>query len=326
MTDERKPTDLFLAISHAAMRRQQEGMQQREEQQDLNREWEEEHVLKPQKIREDEEKAKEKTKQLVTEMFKEELKVWREQRDKEARWNHLSRAEVDEEVLRMVEEVHRMVGLGKRRMEDGTEEPHKKWRGRMVDLRTQIYRVWNENQGRIGMGLPRYVEGYPVREGIEPPKFLPGRRQEMSGLGVCLQCEVKGLGCSRSVLSRGVSGRELKGKGCKRCEDAGNRCIVEWEAEDIEEGDGDGEGEGEKDKNMKKKSYIWDWVDGSSGSERGPESGPEPEPEPESDSVAEAVEMWERRRRGAKLELVGGRMQWVEIRGFAPRRVRSIAD
>lgn len=303
MKDERKPTDLFLAISHAAVRRQQEGIQQRKEQQGLDHEREEEHVLKPQRVQEEEEaeaEAEAKVKMLITEMFEEELKAWRKQRDKDSARDRLSRAEVDEKVLRMVEEVHRLVGMDKRRMEDGTEEPHEVWRCRMVDLRYQIYQVWNENEGRILMGLPKYVEGYPVREGIDPPKFMPGKMQKMSGLGVCLQCEVKALACSMSVQARG-SGKELKSKGCKRCEAEGDRCIIECELELVEEGQGEA-------KEKKQTSHIWDWWNGS------------PEREPDTDPVAEAVEMWERRRRGAKLELVGGCMLWVEARGFAPRR------
>ncbi|RFU73415.1 hypothetical protein TARUN_8824 [Trichoderma arundinaceum] len=306
--DEHHPTDLFFEISHAASRRQQEGIRWRGRQPDAEREREEEedYLLRAQQVHEDEEKAKAEIEKLITETFKKDLDTWREKRNKEAQRDRLSRAEVDDEVLRMVEKVHRAVGLGKRRMEDGTEEPHDEWRGRMVSLRRQIYRVWNENQGRICMGLPRYVEGYPVREGIKPPKFLPGRRQKLSGLGACLQCEVKGLGCSRSMLSGRVSGRDLQSKGCKRCEEEGERCIVEWELEDTEEEELQDKGK----KESGQKDYTWDWVDGSSG----------PEPGSETESVAEAVEMWERRRRGAKLELVGGSMQWVEAGGFAPRK------
>ncbi|KAH6605110.1 hypothetical protein Trco_006817 [Trichoderma cornu-damae] len=314
MTDEHKSAHLFLAISHAALQRQQKAIQKREEQQDLGREWEEELMLKPQKAQKEEEEAEAKMKELKAEALKEELKIRREECDKRARRDRLSRAEVDEEVLGMVEEVHRAAGLGKRRMEDGTEEPYEQWRGRMANLRRQIYQAWNENQGRINMGLPRYVEGYPVREWIKPPKFLPWRMQEMSGLTACLQCQVKGLACSRSVLSGRVSDRDLKSKWCKRCEAEGERCIVEWEVNDIEETE---RSEKECDMKKTKKEYMWDWVDRSSKPEPGPGPGPDTE------SVAEAVEMWERRRRGAKLELVGDRLQWVEMGDFAPRKLRE---
>lgn len=312
MKDNRPPTDLLLAMSHAAAQRQQHGAQQREEQRShALLAWDQAHVLTPQREQEQESDERQKAliKELIRSMFQAELKAWREQRAKAARRDRLSRAEVDDEVLRMVEEVHRSVGLDKRRLDDGTEEPHEAWRGRMIALRKQIYRVWNENHGRISMGLPRYVEGCPVREGIAPPKFLPGGRQKMSGLGSCLQCEVKGLGCSRSVLTGRVSGRDVQSRGCRRCEDEGERCIAEFEVDDDddeneEDDDGD-EGNGEK---KKKKSYMWDWVDAG--------AGPDTE-----EALAEAVDMWERRRRGARLELVGGRMQWVEVRGFAPPRV-----
>ncbi|KAM0255771.1 hypothetical protein ACHAQJ_005441 [Trichoderma viride] len=297
MRDQRTPTNLLLAVSHAAVQRQQDGKQQREEVQDLEREWEEQHVQRPQRELEEEEEAR--IRELVTDMFKHELEAWRQERDKKARVDYLSRAEVDEEVLRMVEEVHRVTGLGRRRMEDGTEEPHDVWRKRMLALRGQIYKIWNDNWGRIIMALPRYVEGNPVRESIDPPKFVSEKRQKMSGLGVCLQCEVKGLGCSRGVVTGKKSGKLLKKEGCTRCERAGHRCIVEYEVEvpvlDSDEEEG-------KDGEKSVKKYIWDWAD---------ESDTEP--------VVEALEMWERRRRGAKLELVGGTMEWIEAGGFAPR-------
>ncbi|KAL7930480.1 hypothetical protein V8C35DRAFT_283438 [Trichoderma chlorosporum] len=303
--DNHQPTDLFLAVSHAAAQRQRESAQQRERQEHLQQKWEEEHVLKPQRAREEEEKAKEKTEKLVAELFEKELEAWREQRDKASARNGLSRAEVDEKVRRLVEAVLQGAGMEKRRMEDGTEEPHEEWRGRMIVLRKEIYRVWNHNEGRIRMGLPRYVEGYPVREGIYPPKFMPGKRQRMSGLGGCLQCEVKGLACSKSVQGRG-SGEELKKSGCKRCRADGDRCIVSCEFEDVEEG----QEEGKEEEKKKKVSHGWDWWDGA------PDRGLD------TDSVAEAVEMWERRRRGARLETIGGVMQWVEVGGFAlPRPV-----
>ncbi|KAL6821083.1 hypothetical protein J3E69DRAFT_47572 [Trichoderma sp. SZMC 28015] len=295
--DDYQRVDLLLAISHAAVKRQQESIQQREKQKSLDRKWKEEHVLKPQMEQKAEEKAEEKAKELVTELFEKELTEWREQRDKTSARNYLSRAEVDEQVHRLVEAVIQGIGMEKRRMEDGTEEPHEIWRSRMIALRKQITAVWNDNDRRILMGVPRYVEGYPVRERIRPPIFLALRRQKMSGLRGCLQCEVKGLMCSMSVQGR-VAGEELGNRGCKRCEADGERCIVDCELIEEEEVEG---------KWKEKVSHIWDWWDGA------------PEREEDMDSAEEAVEMWERRRRGARLELVGGVMHWVEVRGFAPQ-------
>ncbi|KAL7784241.1 hypothetical protein V8C43DRAFT_168301 [Trichoderma afarasin] len=295
--DDHQTANLLLAISHAAVQRQRESIQQREKQKILDRKWKEEHVLKPQMERKAEEEAEEKAKELVTELFEKELTEWREQRDKTSARNYLSRAEVDEQVHRLVEAVIQGVGMEKRRMEDGTEEPHEIWRSRMIALRKQITAVWNDNDRRILTGVPRYVEGYPVRERIRPPIFLALRRQKMSGLRGCLQCEVKGLVCSMSVQGR-VAGEELGNRGCKRCEVDGDRCIVDCELiEEVEE----------EGKWKEKVSHIWDWWDGA------------PEREKDMDSAAEAVEIWERRRRGARLELVGGLMQWVEVRGFAPQ-------
>ncbi|KAL7960600.1 hypothetical protein V8C34DRAFT_321143 [Trichoderma compactum] len=301
--DSHQPADLFLAVSHAAVQRQRESIQQREKQKCLEQKWKEEHVLKPQMEQKAEGEAEEKAKKLVAELFEKELTQRGEQRDKTTARNYLSRAEVDEEVHRLVEAVIQGIGMDKRRMEDGTEEPHDVWRERMVALRTQILGVWNDNDGRILMGLPQYVEGYPVRERIRPPIFLALRRQKMSGLRGCLQCEVKGLACSMSV-----QGRELNNGGCKRCEADGDRCIVDCELVEEEQEEGQGEG-----KEKRKIVHIWDWWDGA------------PEREADTDSAAEAVEMWERRRRGARLEPVGGVMQWVEVRGFAPRWVEKQA-
>ncbi|KAL7910036.1 hypothetical protein GGI35DRAFT_352980 [Trichoderma velutinum] len=302
MKDDHQSAGLFLAVSHAAVQRHRESVQQQEIQKSLDQKWKEEHVLRPQREQREEEDAEERARRLVTELFEEELTQWREQRDKTSARNYLSRAEVDEEVRRLVEAVVQGVGMGKCRMEDGTEEPHEVWRERMVALRKQIYGVWNENDGRILMGLPQYVEGYPVREGIRPPIFLARTRQKMSGLRGCLQCEVKSLACSMSVQAR-EPGEELKNRGCKRCEADGDRCIVDCEL--IEEEQEEGK---EERKEKRKIVHVWDWWDGA------------PEREPNTDSVVEAVEMWERRRRGARLESVGGVMQWVEVRGFAPRR------
>ncbi|KAL6797038.1 hypothetical protein J3E68DRAFT_322800 [Trichoderma sp. SZMC 28012] len=295
--DDHQTTDLLLAISHAAVQRQRESIQQREKQKSLYQKWKEEYVLKPQMEQKRKLKAEEKAKELVTELFEKELTEWREQRDKASARNYLSRAEVDEQVHRLVEAVIQGVGMEKRRMEDGTEEPHEIWRSRMIALRKQITTVWNDNDRRILMGVPRYVEGYPVRERIRPPIFLSLRRQKMSGLRGCLQCEVKGLMCSMSVQGR-VAGEELGNRGCKRCEADGERCIVDCELIEEEEVEG---------KWKEKVSHIWDWWDGA------------PERDLDEDSAEEAVEMWERRRRGARLELIGGVMQWVEVRGFAPQ-------
>ncbi|QYT04295.1 hypothetical protein H0G86_011213 [Trichoderma simmonsii] len=296
LKDSPQPADLLLAISHAAVQRQRESIQQREKQKSLDRKWKEEHVLKPQMEQKAEKKAETKAKELVAKQFEQELAQWREQRDKSSARNYLSRAEVDEQVHRLVEAVIQGVGMEKRRMEDGTEEPHEIWRSRMIALRQQINNVWNDNDRRILMGVPRYVEGYPVRSRIRPPIFLALRRQKMSGLRGCLQCEVKGLMCSMSVQGR-VLGGEVMDRGCRRCEGDGDRCIVDCELiEEVEE-----EGEWKE-----KVSHVWDWWDGA------------PEREEDTDSAEEAVKMWERRRRGARLELVGGVMQWVEVRGFAP--------
>ncbi|UKZ82301.1 hypothetical protein TrVFT333_010087 [Trichoderma virens FT-333] len=163
MKEDPQSVDLFLVISRAAAQRQRESIEQREKQQRLDRKWKEEHVLKPQRAREEEAEAEEKTRKLIAELFEQELTGWREKRFKAEARNYLSRAEVD----------------------------------------------------------------------------------------------------------------------------------AECELELVEEGQEEGQDQERKDKE-KKVGHIWDWWDGA------------PDREPDTDSVAEAVEMWERRRRGARLEPVGG--------------------
>ncbi|KAH8121991.1 hypothetical protein FP744_10003224 [Trichoderma asperellum] len=286
----REKASLLLAVSHAAAQRQQESNRQRDAQQEReNRR--QEQSLKAQSEQKEKGKEEAEAKELKAKSFKEELEAWRCVRDKKARRNYFSRAEVDEEVLRMVEQVDCEFGLGKRRMEDGTEEPHEEWRERMLVLRERIYRLWNDNEERIRGALPRYVEGSVVRDAIEPPKFVGERRQKISGLGACFQCHAQGMACSRGVITGRGSGKALKRQGCERCERKGYRCIVEYEMES----DGEEGKQGEK-------SYEWDWVD---------EASDDMEP------VAETLEMWKRRRRGDKLEVIGSSMQWVEAGGFA---------
>ncbi|KAL6901727.1 hypothetical protein GGI43DRAFT_366053 [Trichoderma evansii] len=298
----REKANLLLAVSHVAAQRQQESKRQQEEQQELEYK-RQAQVLQAQNEGKEKGKEEAEVKELKAKTFKEELEAWRYMRDKKARLNYFSRAEVDDEVIRIVEEVDHEFGLGKCRMEDGTEEPHEEWRARMLALRERIYRLWNDNEDRIRSALPRYVEGSAVRDAIVPPKFVGEKRQKISGLGACFQCHMQGMECSRGVITGRESGKSLKSQGCDRCERKGYRCIVEYEIDsDEEEG-----GKGEKITG-KQKNYIWDWVDESSDTE----------------PVAETLEMWERRRRGDKLEVIGSSMQWVEAGGFAlPSREKA---
>lgn len=280
----REKASLLLAVSQAAALRQQEIKRQQEEQQEWEHRQQQEPVLKAEEETKDEGKEEEEE---------------RKHDEKAPRRNYFSRAQVDDEVMRMVEQVDCEFGLGKRWMEeDGTEEPHEEWRARMLALRNGIYRLWIENEDRIRGALPRYVEGIAVRDAIVPPKFLGERRQKISGLGACYQCHMQGMTCSRGVITGRGSGKSLKSQGCERCERKGYRCIVEYEMDsDEEEEDGKQGDEATK----KQKEYEWGWVDESSDME----------------SVAETLEMWKRLKRGDRLEVIGSSMQWVEAGGFA---------
>jgi hypothetical protein len=286
----KEKTNLLLVVSHVAALRQQETKCQREEQQEREHN-QQELILKAEKEAKQEEKENTWFAKLEAQAAKERVETWKRIHDAKARRNYFSRAQVDEEVMRMVEQVDCDLGLTKRRMEDGTEEPHEEWRARMLVLRDKIYRLWNDNEERIRGALPRYVEGVAVRDGIEPPKFLGERRMRISGLGACFQCEMEEMVCSRGVVTG--RGGEKGEKGCERCERKGYRCIVEYGVDsDDEEGK-----EGEK----REKMYEWGWVDEAADRE----------------SVGETMEMWKRRKRGDRLEVIGSGMQWIEAGGFA---------
>ncbi|KAH0495402.1 hypothetical protein TgHK011_008959 [Trichoderma gracile] len=188
--------------------------------------------------------------------------------------------------------------------------------------RDTILALWNANQTRIRSSLPRYNEGFPIRDRIRPPVLRPRRRQKPSGLGDCLQCLAKGLPCSMSVQTKGTGEAVLRG-GCRRCVAEGERCIIEHEVvEDVHDGDDDDEkgvkkekgGYGDGKEREEEESGLWDWWDGV------------PDREQDVDSAAEAIEMWERRRKGMTLELMGSCMLWVESRGFAPRGMMKMSD
>ncbi|KAM0464840.1 hypothetical protein ACHAPV_002680, partial [Trichoderma viride] len=150
----KEKTNLLLAVSHVAALRQQETKRQREEQQEREHN-QQELTLKAEKEAKQEEKENTKFQKLEAQAAKERVEAWKRIHDAKARRNYFSRAQVDEEVMRMVEQVDRDLGLAKRRMEDGTEEPHEEWRARMLVLREAIYRLWNENEERIRGALPR---------------------------------------------------------------------------------------------------------------------------------------------------------------------------
>ncbi|KAL7918934.1 hypothetical protein ACQKWADRAFT_316070 [Trichoderma austrokoningii] len=287
---------LLLAVSHVAARRQQEAKHQREE---LGHEHEQQELtLKAEEVRkaeEEEEEEEAKYQELAAAAARERVQAWKHTHDEKARHNYFSRAQVDDEVLRMVTQVDNEIGLSKRRMDNGTEEPHEEWRARMISLRQRIYALWNENEERIRGGLPRYVEGVAVREGIVPPTFLGDKRRMVSGLGACLQCVVLGLACSREVVTGWRSGRALKSRGCGRCERKGYRCVVEYVVDDGSDDEG-------VQQQQKTKEYEWGWVD---------------EDVSDVEALRETLEMWKRQKRGDRLEVVGGSMQWVEAGGFA---------
>lgn len=294
----KEKTNLLLVVSHVAALRQQETKRQLEEQQEREHN-QQELILQSEEAAKEEEKETIKFQELEAQSAKERVEAWKRIHDAKARRNYFSRAQVDEEVMRMVRQVDCDLGLAKRRMEDGTEEPHEEWRERMLVLREAIYRLWNENEERIRGALPRYVEGVAVRDGIEPPKFLGERRMRVSRLGACFQCLMEGMACSRGWAKWRGEGEEKKG--CVRCVRKGYKCIVEYEVDSDDE-------EEEKGDKVKEKVYEWGWLDEDSDME----------------PVGEMLEMWKRRKRGDRLEVIGSGMQWVEAGCFALPRCDKV--
>ncbi|KAL7900863.1 hypothetical protein HDV63DRAFT_402259 [Trichoderma sp. SZMC 28014] len=219
----KEKTNLLLVVSHVAALRQQETKRQLEEQQEREHN-QQELILQSEEAAKEEEKETIKFQELEAQSAKERVEAWKRIHDAKARRNYFSRAQVDEEVMRMVRQVDCDLGLAKRRMEDGTEEPHEEWRERMLVLREAIYRLWNENEERIRGALPR---------------------------------------------------------------------------DDEEEEKGD---------KVKEKVYEWGWLDEDSDME----------------PVGEMLEMWKRRKRGDRLEVIGSGMQWVEAGCFALPRCDKV--
>ncbi|PTB74245.1 hypothetical protein M440DRAFT_1308560, partial [Trichoderma longibrachiatum ATCC 18648] len=229
----------------------------------------------------------------ITHLHRQKLEEYHIQRYRASLTNTLSRTHLDDAVLLLL------------LTQPPSEEDHYK------TLSDKILALWNANQTRIRASLPRYVEGYPVRDRIQPPRFGARRTLKPSGLGDCLQCLAKGLPCSMGVRATGEEGDGLK-VGCRRCVADGERCIIEHEEvhdddDDEEEEEDKGRMSGDGKGREEEESGLWDWWDGV------------PDRDQDVDSAAEAIEMWERRRKGMKLELIGGRMLWVDFRGFAPR-------
>ncbi|KAL7823462.1 hypothetical protein V8C26DRAFT_435549 [Trichoderma gracile] len=264
---------------------------------------------------EEEEEAEIEAKAKIARLHKKSLEEWHMKRYKLSLKNQLSRAQVDDAVLRLIDDYylhhhhhhhhhHHFPCTSTLPPPSSTSSD----KDPLSILGDTILALWNANQTRIRSALPRYHEGFPIRERIRPPVLRPRRRQKPSGLGDCLQCLAKGLPCSMSVQTKGTGEAVLRG-GCRRCVAEGERCIIEHEVvEDVHDGDDDDDDE----KGVKKKkggygdgkgregeeSGLWDWWDGV------------PDREQDVDSAAEVVEMWERRRKGMRLEVMGSSVSW----------------
>ncbi|KAL6860894.1 hypothetical protein J3F83DRAFT_306501 [Trichoderma novae-zelandiae] len=311
MPRDHKPTALLLAISNAATRRRQQAVARKEAQEVLSQARREEGVLGPARLRAARGEAEAQAKQDTARLHRERLRGWHVGRCEASLRDRLSRAEVDDRVLLLVTSL-----VDELRTSSEPPLSDQRLGERLSAFNEKVVSLWNANQARIRTALPRYVEGYPVRERIQPPKFGAQMKQKPSGLGDCLQCLARGLSCSLCVRAREEGEEDGEGvvRGeCRRCVADGHRCIVEHEVEEHADGEKGQTGVG-KDKEEREESGLWDWWDGV------------PDREQHVDSAAEAIEMWEGRRRGTTLELVGGRMLWVESGGFAPRGVLKASD
>ncbi|KAK5989178.1 hypothetical protein PT974_10678 [Cladobotryum mycophilum] len=203
----------------------------------------------------------------------------------------LSREEVEEEVWEMVDMMAFEYGMGQ-----GPQESFRAWDARMQLLNERVHEIWAENSERMLMREPRYVEGLPARLMLWPPTFMPHKRRGRTGLDRCLQCEVKGLQCSR-VRS-------------------GEKCLVkmkggtEWMVA----------GRKVKEKIEKKKPgqvRFAEEEESESKSESTPEKSEKgmvkerKEEEDEEEEVRKLVEELEDRRKGVRSEVVGDGMQRI---------------
>ncbi|EGR45976.1 uncharacterized protein TRIREDRAFT_110403 [Trichoderma reesei QM6a] len=262
------------------------------------------HEEEEEEKEEEEEEAEIETQAKKAQLHKKSLWEWHMKRYKSSLKNQLSRAQVDDAVLRLIDHyLLRCTSNTPPTSSSSENDP-------LSTLGNKIDSLWSANETRIRASLPRYFEGYPVRDRIQPPLFHPQRSQKPSGLGDCLQCLAKGLPCSMSVQATGSGEGVLRG-GCRRCVAEGERCIIEHDEVLEEEEDGERDVKEKVGKKREEKSGLWDWWDGV------------PDRDRDVDSVAEAIELWERRRKGIRLELIGSRMLWVESRGFAPRGINQ---
>ncbi|KFA47353.1 hypothetical protein S40293_11028 [Stachybotrys chartarum IBT 40293] len=131
--------------------------------------------------------------------------------------NRLTRAQVDEQVDRLLVAMRQGKGLGKR-----ADETYDEWNYRLFELQDKVIALWNENTESIQGREPRYLEGYPARENVSPPIFLPHFAQKSSELEPCIPCQIKKMKCSRTVvLHNSDTGA------CRRCVRGDEACVQE---------------------------------------------------------------------------------------------------
>jgi hypothetical protein len=131
--------------------------------------------------------------------------------------NRLTRAQVDDQVDRLLVEMRQGKGLGKR-----ADETYDGWNYRLFELQDKVIALWNENTESIQDRELRYLEGYPARENVSPPIFLPHFAQESSELGPCMPCQNKKMKCSRTVVLHNSNTGA-----CRRCVRGDEACVQE---------------------------------------------------------------------------------------------------
>jgi hypothetical protein len=191
---------------------------------------------------------------------------------------------------------------------------------RASELEQEIKALWASNKRRIREGVPRYVDGLPARDVVRPPRVTlpqPVWRRE-TGLAACVQCEAKGLRCSRTRALGGEAVvdpeeqmaspiekttapgeyRKLAGPRCQRCVRNGEPCLV-WSG---------GEGRDEV-------------VAAAYRDMPAEELGPEEELY---ERLERLYSYWKGVQRNERMEIIGSRMERLRLDNFAlPMRRRS---
>ncbi|KJZ72848.1 hypothetical protein HIM_07792 [Hirsutella minnesotensis 3608] len=138
----------------------------------------------------------ERLKSIGLEKLREQREQQTKERKKRRQYHQLSRDQVEECAWAMFDEHVATHGGLERRADEGGEA----WGRRVQALNDRVCDLWDANLRRIALSWPRYVEGLPAHELLYGPVLFPrAPPPQTSAARGCLQCQLKGLACSRLV-------------------------------------------------------------------------------------------------------------------------------